>query len=241
MSSQSTLSSLSPQSFLSSLSPQLLLLLKMLTSQPSAALVLQSLNPAAQVVTAQDVRLRDSVVQAHAEVLTARQPVLQADVERQLLLLNDMPGVVARGVFTPGAAPGAADLVVSVAEDEPLQWRADVDNQGSRSTGVLRAGVGVQLRDVFGFGEQLSARLQAGQAGGLVSANRWRFPGTAAGCGAPATPSSRRSRRSSSTLTSPWNTSTPANICRSATMTAPRPVSCTNRRRIAVSAERVTW
>mgnify|MGYP000151953202 CR=1 FL=1 len=62
---------------------------------------------AAQVVTAQDVRLRDSVVQAHAEVLTARQPVLQADVERQLLLLNDMPGVVARGVFTPGAAPGA--------------------------------------------------------------------------------------------------------------------------------------
>ena len=34
---------------------------------------------------------------------------------------------------------------------------------------MLRAGVGVQLRDVFGFGEQLSARLQAGQAGGLVS------------------------------------------------------------------------
>lgn len=130
--------------------------------------VLEGRLEATQIVTAQDVRLRDEVIQAHADGLP-KQPLLQADVERKLLLLNDIPGVTARAAFTPGSTTGAAEMVVSVAEDEPLVVRAEANNHGSRSTGEYRAGVGVQLRDVFGWGDSTGARLLVSKRGGLVS------------------------------------------------------------------------
>ena len=131
--------------------------------------VLEGQVDAVQVVTAQEVRLRDEVVQAHTEPLAKAQPVLQAEVERQLLLLNDMPGVVARAAFTPGASTGSADIVVSVAEDEPLATRLEADNHGSRSSGEYRAGLQFQLRDVSGWGDSTLLRALVSNGGNLVS------------------------------------------------------------------------
>lgn len=131
--------------------------------------VLEGKVDAVQVVTAQEVRLRDEVVQAHTDALTQAQPVLQADVERKLLLLNDMPGVVARAAFTPGASTGTADVVVSVAEDEPLAVRVEADNHGSRSTGEFRAGLGLQLRNISGYGDSTQLQARVSNGGGLVS------------------------------------------------------------------------
>jgi hemolysin activation/secretion protein len=122
-----------------------------------------------QIVAAQDVRLRDEVVQAHTESLSAPGPVLQTNVERQLLLLNDIPGVTARAAFTPGATTGTADVVVSVAEDDPLEVRGDFDNHGSKSSGEYRAGINVQLRDLFGWGDVTTAHALVSNKGGLVS------------------------------------------------------------------------
>lgn len=131
--------------------------------------VLEGKVDAVQVVTAQEVRLRDEVVQAHTDAVTKAQPVLQADVERKLLLLNDMPGVVARAAFTPGASTGTADVVVSVAEDEPLALRVEADNHGSRSSGEYRAGLQMQLRDISGYGDSTTLRATVSNGGGLVS------------------------------------------------------------------------
>jgi hemolysin activation/secretion protein len=131
--------------------------------------VLEGRLEGAQIVTAQDVRLRDEVVQAHTDRLVKPGPVLQPDVERQLLLLNDIPGVAARAAFTPGAATGGAEMVVSVAEDEPLEVRVDASNHGSVSTGQYRAGVSLQLRDLFGWGDSISARGLLSNRGGLVT------------------------------------------------------------------------
>ena len=114
--------------------------------------VLEGRLDGVQVVAAQDVRLRDEVVQAHVESLSTPGPLLQAKVERQLLLLNDIPGVTARAAFTPGASTGTADVVVSVAEEDPLEVRGDIDIHGSVSSGQYRAGISVQLRDAFGWG-----------------------------------------------------------------------------------------
>ncbi len=131
--------------------------------------VLEGRLDAVQIVAAQDTRLRDSVVQAYTAKLVDSTPVLQSEVERALLMLNDIPGVAARAAFTPGASTGAAEMVVSVAEDEPLEVRAEINNHGTRSTGVLRAGLGLQLRDVFGWGDSISARGLVSRGGGLVS------------------------------------------------------------------------
>jgi len=131
--------------------------------------VLEGRVDAVQVVTAQEVRLRDEVVQAHTDPVIQAQPVLQADIERKLLLLNDMPGVVARAAFTPGASTGGADVVVSVAEDEPLATRLEADNHGSRSTGEYRAGAQFQLRNLSGWGDSTQLRALVSNGGGLVS------------------------------------------------------------------------
>jgi hemolysin activation/secretion protein len=131
--------------------------------------VLEGRIDGVQTVAAQDTRLRDEVVQAHTDRLSEKTPVLQADVERQMLLLNDIPGVTARAAFTPGTATGAAEIVVSVAEDEPLQLRADIDNHGSRSTGEYRAGLALSLNDLFGWGDATTVRGLVSNQGGLVS------------------------------------------------------------------------
>ncbi len=131
--------------------------------------VLEGRLEAVQIVTAQEVRLRDEVVQAHTDALAAAPPLTQADVERKLLLLNDIAGVTARGAFTPGATTGGADLVVSVAEDEPLDVKFEFNNHGSRSTGEYRLGANILLRDLFGWGDQTTARALTSNKGGLVS------------------------------------------------------------------------
>lgn len=142
--------------------------------------VLEGQVETVQVVTAQEVRLRDAVVQAHTDGVTKARPVLQADLERKLLLLNDIPGVVARGTFAPGASTGGADVIVSVAEEEPLAVRVEADNHGSRFTGEYRAGVTLHLRDLSGWGDDSTLAATVSNGGGLVSgsiATRWPIGG----------------------------------------------------------------
>jgi len=150
--------------------------------------VLEGKLEGVQVVTAQEVRLRDEVVQAHTDSLTAPGPVLQGAVERKLLLLNDIPGVAARAAFTPGGTTGGADLVVTVAEDDPLEMRAEISNHGAQSTGRLRAGLSLEFRDLFGWGDHTTARGFLSDKGGLVTGSLrssvpvggdgWKFGGS---------------------------------------------------------------
>lgn len=122
-----------------------------------------------QIVTAQDVRLQDEVVQAHVGDLAEAATVSQPEMERRLLLLNDIPGVVARAAFTPGSSTGMADMVVSVAEDDPLGTQIEFNNHGSISTGEYRFGVSFHFKDSFGVGDSTRARLIASQNGDMVN------------------------------------------------------------------------
>ena len=131
--------------------------------------VLEGKLEGVQIVTAQDVRLRDQVVQAHTDPLVKPGALLQSDVERKLLLLNDIAGVTARAAFTPGATTGGAEVIVSVAEEEPLEVRLDLNNHGAKSTGEYRAGISLHFRDLFGWGDSITARGVASDRGSLVT------------------------------------------------------------------------
>lgn len=131
--------------------------------------VLEGTVDSVQIVTAQDVRLSDEVIQQHVEGIAQAPQVLQTDLERRLLLLNDIPGVVARASFVPGGKPGTADVVVTVAEEEPLVSTIDFNNYGSDSTGEFRLGVQFYLRNLFGLGDSTRVRLQTSQKAELVS------------------------------------------------------------------------
>jgi len=123
--------------------------------------VLEGTVDSVQVVSAQDVRLSDEVIQQYVEGITQTPQVLQTDLERRLLLLNDIPGVVARASFAPGAQPGTADVIVTVAEEEPLAYSVDLNNHGSKSTGEYRLGAQFQFRNLFGVGDSTRLRLQS--------------------------------------------------------------------------------
>ena len=131
--------------------------------------VLEGKLEGVQIVTAQDVRLRDQVVQVYTDPLVGPGALMQSDVERKLLLLNDIPGVTARAAFTPGATTGGAEVIISVAEEEPLDVRVDLSNHGAKSTGEVRAGVTLQFRDLFGWGDNTTARGVASDRGSLVT------------------------------------------------------------------------
>jgi hemolysin activation/secretion protein len=131
--------------------------------------VLEGRLEGSQIVTAQDVRLHDEVIQAHTDPLVGSAPLVEPDVERQLLLLNDIPGVTARAAFTPGSSTGAAQMVVSVAEEEPLAFHVEFNNYGTRSTGEFRVGLGLELQDLFGWGDDTVAHTLVSTHGNLVS------------------------------------------------------------------------
>jgi len=133
--------------------------------------ILEGRVAAVQVVAAQDVRLDDQVIQAHLGSSSTNQPARKDALERKLLLLNDIPGVVARAAFTPGAETGSSDMVVSVVEDAPFASSVFLNNYGSTSTGDQRLGAQFQLRDLFGLGDSTQVGATWAFGGGLASGN----------------------------------------------------------------------
>lgn len=131
--------------------------------------VLEGTVDSVQIVTAQDVRLSDASIQSYVQDIAQAPQVLQSDLERRLLLLNDIPGVVARASFAPGTRPGTADVIVTVAEEEPLVYAVDFNNHGSKSSGEYRLGAQFQFRNLFGAGDSTRLRMQSATGMELVT------------------------------------------------------------------------
>lgn len=81
-------------------------------------------------------------------------PLALAEIERGLLLTNDLPGITATGVLRPSATPGASDLVVTV-PDHPVTGSLAADNRGSRFSGLWSATANLAVNSVFDDTDQL--------------------------------------------------------------------------------------
>jgi hemolysin activation/secretion protein len=63
-------------------------------------------------------RIRPGILQSGRERLLAAKPLRASDLERFLLLLNDLPGVQAQGILMPSASvAGAAELTVKLTQE----------------------------------------------------------------------------------------------------------------------------
>ncbi len=89
----------------------------------------------------------------------------EADLERALLLLGEVPGVTARSQLEPGVNPGATSVLLNM-EEGPL-WSGSVmaDNYGSRFTGDAQLNASLQINDPQGLGDQYT--LNATRTDGL--------------------------------------------------------------------------
>ncbi|WP_244101828.1 ShlB/FhaC/HecB family hemolysin secretion/activation protein [Burkholderia cepacia] len=118
-------------------------------------------------------------IQNHSRVLDAalRQPlsalhpgdvVRGPDLERRLLLLDDLAGVSARGTLRPGEMPGTTDLVVDADKGPLASGSLEFDNFGDVALGRYRVGASVDVNSPLRLGDRLSVR-------GLVSNGLQRY------------------------------------------------------------------
>jgi hemolysin activation/secretion protein len=107
--------------------------------------------------------LRAAVSLREGEVLFAR------PLTSDLAYLNKNQDLKARAHLTPGAEPETTDLVIRVEDRIPFHASADVNNAGTRNTGVTRWGVGLAHNNLFGRMDQLSGRYQIGEGAWAVS------------------------------------------------------------------------
>ena len=100
----------------------------------------------------------ERMLQAYAGPIKASRPLNVADLERGLLLMDDLSGMTARGTLTASqGTSGASDLVVTL-EHLPIQGGVFVNNRGSRFLGPLQGDALVQSNGVLGLDEQITAR-----------------------------------------------------------------------------------
>ena len=99
-------------------------------------------------------------IQAMADAhLQAGQPLNLQRVDRLLLLLDDMPGVVASASFAEGAQPGSTDVLITLGQDKAIDANITADNFGAISTGAKRLSASLAVNNGAGLGDAL--QLQA--------------------------------------------------------------------------------
>ena len=80
----------------------------------------------------------------------------QEDIERGVLLLNDLPGLSTSANIEPGKTPGTTRLAIDAKEASLLNAYAMFDNYGNRYTGSSRVSAGLNLNDLSKRGDQLA-------------------------------------------------------------------------------------
>lgn len=107
------------------------------------------------IITKNNSRLRNSVVHAYFSNLQQGEDIKQGKLERDMLLMNDVRGVTAKGTLSKGATTGTADLTIEINDSKPVNGQVYVDNWGSRYTGHNRIGTEVYFNDITRNGDYL--------------------------------------------------------------------------------------
>jgi hemolysin activation/secretion protein len=91
-----------------------------------------------------------ALLDAYARTIAAERPLTLAVLERETLLMGDLPGVTARPAILPlDESKGAYELRVSLAHDK-IAGTAELDNRGTDSTGPLQSYGVADLNSVLG-------------------------------------------------------------------------------------------
>jgi hemolysin activation/secretion protein len=86
--------------------------------------------------------------------ITEGRPARIGEVERQLLLVDDLPGVGLRTVLRRGSVPGASEMVVQLTRT-PFDAVAAIDNRGSRFQGPLQSYGAIGLNSPTRLGDRV--------------------------------------------------------------------------------------
>ncbi len=108
--------------------------------------------------------LSDGVAHAMLNGLHSGDAVTSAGLDRSILLLSDLPGVLVKSVMGPGAAVGSTNLSIDLTPGARVSGGLEADNQGNRYTGSNRFGANITINEPTGLGDVATARvLTSGQ------------------------------------------------------------------------------
>jgi hemolysin activation/secretion protein len=96
-----------------------------------------------------------ATIEAYAGQLKNSSALNARDLERQLLLINDLPGVTARSVLSRSETPGATDVTIIVDYDL-FDGVLSVDNFGSRYLGPWQLGAAGTANSWLGQNEAIT-------------------------------------------------------------------------------------
>jgi hemolysin activation/secretion protein len=92
--------------------------------------------------------MRDRI-RKYGDKIRGVRPLTIGALERYVLLMNDLPGVMVRAVLARSAVPGASDLVLQVSQRR-LAADFTSDNRGSRAQGPGRVSGELGVHSLFG-------------------------------------------------------------------------------------------
>ena len=102
--------------------------------------------------------LSDEHALAYFKQAAAGATIRSDQVDRGLLLLNDVPGVGAvRATLQPGAAVGTSDMLLEVDPGQRFSGNVALDNYGNRYTGNARMSGTLFINNLSGIGDQIAA------------------------------------------------------------------------------------
>lgn len=90
--------------------------------------------------------------------LSSGEVITSQKLERQVLLLNDLPGIDAAPVIRPAQQTGAGDLDVEVQRSTWANGQVGFDNHGNRYSGKIRGFANIDINSAVLFGDQISVR-----------------------------------------------------------------------------------
>lgn len=101
-----------------------------------------------------------ALAEGYAQLVRAGSHALNvSQLERTLLLVNDIPGISARGILSPSdTTPGAADLLIVVQRDI-FEGMVSLDNYGSRYLGPIQLGASAALQGLMGWNERFTGQV----------------------------------------------------------------------------------
>lgn len=78
------------------------------------------------------------------------------DLERGMLLLNELPDVKVKALMRPGEEPASTEVVLQVEEDKPYHFTLDYNNFGTRLTGEHRLGITGEFSNMMTGGDRFT-------------------------------------------------------------------------------------
>ena len=105
-----------------------------------------------------DFKDHNDLIKNMAQKIQSEGPTNSEELERYLLLIDDLPGIKARSLIQPSKTPGGGKLIITI-EQDGFEGSAGIDNRGSKYFGRTRGTLVGAANSLFGIHDRTTGRV----------------------------------------------------------------------------------